>query len=106
MVSLTRVHLTSAAIALVALQLSLATGSPLHEDPITICDSYDLGNKNFPGRGSEIEEDSNCVVIKQGKLAKATSRKLETALDGDIKKLEDSFGTKMETTLKNLPTSA
>ncbi|ETP28337.1 hypothetical protein F442_22370, partial [Phytophthora nicotianae P10297] len=66
MVSLTRVHLTSAAIALVALQLSLATGSPLHEDPITICDSYDLGNKNFPGRGSEIEEDSNCVVIKQG----------------------------------------
>ncbi|ETP26631.1 hypothetical protein F441_00723 [Phytophthora nicotianae CJ01A1] len=70
MVSLTRVHLTSAAIALVALQLSLATGSPLHEDPTTICDSYDLGNKNFPGRGSEIEEDSNCVVIKQGNWRK------------------------------------
>ncbi|KAF4033755.1 Transglutaminase elicitor [Phytophthora infestans] len=101
---MTRARLASAAIALV--QLKPVMGSSLQDDPVTICSSYDLGDKNFPGRGTEIEDNDNCVVIKNGRSTKVKSRKLETALGGDIKKLEDFFGSKMEMKLSNLPSSA
>ncbi|KAF4028393.1 Transglutaminase elicitor [Phytophthora infestans] len=103
---MTRARLASAAIALVILQLKPVMGSSLEDDLVTICSSYDLGDKNFPGRGTEIEDNDNCVVIKNGRSTKVKSRKLETALGGDIKKLEDFFGSKMEMKLSNLPSSA
>ncbi|KAI9987100.1 hypothetical protein PInf_022958 [Phytophthora infestans] len=67
---MTRARLASAAIALVLLQLKPVMGSSLQDDPVTICSYYDLGDKNFPGRGTEIEDNDNCVVIKNGRSTK------------------------------------
>ncbi|ETK71792.1 hypothetical protein F441_21512 [Phytophthora nicotianae CJ01A1] len=101
------IRFVSAAIACVALQLQIhaVAATSLKDDPVTTCTSYDIGNKNFPGRGSEIEDDGTCIVIVPGNPS-ASKRKLEAILDNDIIKLEDFFGAKMEKKLKNLPTSA
>ncbi|KAF1786922.1 Transglutaminase elicitor [Phytophthora cactorum] len=97
----------SAAIAFVALQLQInaVTASSLKDDPVTTCTSYDLSDKNFPGRGSEIEDDGTCSVTVPENPGKP-KRKLEAVKGDDILKLEEFFGAKMERKLKNLPTSA
>ncbi|KAF1788875.1 Transglutaminase elicitor [Phytophthora cactorum] len=76
------VRFFSAAIAFVALQLQInaVTASSLKDDPVTTCTSYDLSDKNFPGR--------------------------ESIWNEDIAKLEEFFKTRMEMKLKKLPTSA
>ncbi|POM78176.1 Transglutaminase elicitor-like protein, partial [Phytophthora palmivora] len=62
MVSKPSTYLATAVITLVALQVQHATSSSLEYDPYTTCTSYDIGNKNFPGRGTEIEDDGTCTV--------------------------------------------
>ncbi|KAE8880537.1 hypothetical protein PF005_g24709 [Phytophthora fragariae] len=56
------VYLASAAVALVALQMHQVAASSLKFDPFTTCTSYNIGDESFPGRGSEIIDDGNCVV--------------------------------------------
>ncbi|ETL78638.1 hypothetical protein L917_20583, partial [Phytophthora nicotianae] len=46
-----------AAIVALHLQLNEVDASSLNDDPVTTCTSYEIGNKNFPGRGTEIEDD-------------------------------------------------
>lgn len=55
-------YIVVTAVALVALQLQQIAASSLQFDPYTTCNSYNIGDKNFPGRGTEIEDDGNCVV--------------------------------------------
>lgn len=56
------VYLLPAAVALAALQTQQAAATSLEFDPFTTCHSYEIRNKNFPGRGGEIKDDGNCVV--------------------------------------------
>ncbi|KAG6953012.1 hypothetical protein JG688_00013025, partial [Phytophthora aleatoria] len=96
-----------AAIAFVALQLQInaVTAAPLKEATVNTCSSYDLANKNFPGRGTEIEDDGTCSVTVPENPGKP-KRKLEVVKGDDILKLEEFFGVNMKRKLKNLPTSA
>ncbi|KAG2787419.1 hypothetical protein JG687_00018830 [Phytophthora cactorum] len=99
----------STAIALFALrlQISVVAATSLTDDPVTTCTSYDLGNKNFPGRGAEIEDDGTCTVsVPEPENPGTSTRKLEAIVRDDATKLEEFFGAKMERKLKNLPTSA
>ncbi|OWY99932.1 Transglutaminase elicitor, partial [Phytophthora megakarya] len=59
-------HLFAAVVAIAALQLHQVTASSLQTDPTTTCTSYNISDKNFPGRGSEIEDDGTCVVTVPG----------------------------------------
>lgn len=60
------VYLVSAAVALVTLQMDQVTSSSLAFDPFTTCNSYNIGDESFPGRGTEIPDDGNCVVTLPG----------------------------------------
>ncbi|ETN15914.1 hypothetical protein PPTG_06179 [Phytophthora nicotianae INRA-310] len=93
------------AIVALHLQINAVTALSLNDDPITKSTSCDLGNKNFPGRGTEIEDDGTCTVTVPENPSTA-NRKLESILNEDIAKLEEFFKFKMEVKLKNLPTSA
>ncbi|KAG4037360.1 hypothetical protein PC123_g27074 [Phytophthora cactorum] len=106
-ISMRTVRFFSAAIAFVALQLQInaVTASSLKDDPVTTCTSYDLSDKNFPGRGSEIEDDGTCSVTVPENPS-TSKRKLESIWNEDIAKLEEFFKTRMEMKLKKLPTSA
>ncbi|ETL25413.1 hypothetical protein L914_20601, partial [Phytophthora nicotianae] len=94
-----------AAIVALHLQLNEVDASSLNDDPVTTCTSYEIGNKNFPGRGTEIEDDGTCTVTVP-ENPNTANRKLESILNEDIAKLEEFFKSKMEVKLKNLPTSA
>ncbi|OWY93229.1 Transglutaminase elicitor, partial [Phytophthora megakarya] len=164
-------HLFAAVVAIAALQLHQVAASSLQTDPTTTCNSYDLSDDNFPGRGTEIEDDGNCVVtvpedpngpkaanispapVTQPNLLSKMStapadpvftkvgteimsekiptagtdqeaylashvltpttaspggpnhRRLESTTSNDIETLEGHFKVKLETKLKNLPTS-
>ncbi|ETL78647.1 hypothetical protein L917_20574, partial [Phytophthora nicotianae] len=93
------------AIVALHLQINAVTALSLNDDPITTSTSYEIGNKNFPGRGTEIEDDGTCTVTVPENPSTA-NRKLESILNEDIAKLEEFFKSKMEVKLKNLPTSA
>ncbi|OWZ19780.1 hypothetical protein PHMEG_0005921 [Phytophthora megakarya] len=99
-------YLVSAAVALVALQLQYATGSSLEFDPYTTCTSYNIGDDNFPGRGTEIVDDGTCTVTVPEDPNRPAGRKLEWVSGDDIADLEAHFGSPLELKLKNLPTSA
>ncbi|ETO60305.1 hypothetical protein F444_21460 [Phytophthora nicotianae P1976] len=101
------IRFVSTAISFIALyqQISSVVASSLQDDPVTTCSSYDLSNKNFPGRGTAIEDDGTCKVTVPGNRG-APHRKLEVIEGSDTAKLEEYFGVKLETKLKNLPTSA
>ncbi|KAL4094907.1 hypothetical protein PRIC1_010558 [Phytophthora ramorum] len=122
-------YLVSAAVAFVALQMQQSAATSLQYDPYTTCTSYDIGDENFPGRGTEVRDDGTCTVTvpedpnrpanpdayatKQGSstpssatsTTSTTSRKLEWVSSDDIVTLEAYFGTSLETKLKDLPTS-
>ncbi|POM73825.1 Hypothetical protein PHPALM_9293, partial [Phytophthora palmivora] len=103
MVYTLRVFLVTVTFAL--LQTQQTTATPLRDDPVTDCSSFDLNNKNFPGRGSEIEDDGTCTVIVPGDPSTAY-RKLEGVSNDDIAELEEHFGTTFELKMKNLPISS
>ncbi|POM74987.1 Transglutaminase elicitor-like protein [Phytophthora palmivora] len=98
--------LVLAAVTLAALQVQHADASSLEYDPYTTCTSYDIDNKNFPGRDSEIEDDGTCTVTVPEDPNRPPNRKLEEVYGDDIADLEAYFGTPLERKLKNLPTSA
>ncbi|POM57549.1 Hypothetical protein PHPALM_37919 [Phytophthora palmivora] len=98
--------LVLAVVTFVTLQVQHAGASSLEYDPYTTCTSYDIGDKNFPGRGSEIEDDGACTVTVPEDPNRPSSRKLEEIYGDDIAELEAYFGTPLERKLKNLPTSA
>ncbi|GMF45011.1 unnamed protein product [Phytophthora lilii] len=102
------VHIIFIALAFLALQTQQAAASSLQNDPYTTCTSYDINNKNFPGRGSDIEDDGTCTVTVPNDPTqhKSAGRKLEADSSEDIAKLEAFFGKKMETKLEALPTMA
>ncbi|GMF24848.1 unnamed protein product [Phytophthora lilii] len=62
MVYMPSAYLASAAAAFVALQMQQTSATSLQYDPYTTCTSYDIGNQNFPGRGSEIVDDGTCTI--------------------------------------------
>ncbi|GMF10251.1 unnamed protein product [Phytophthora lilii] len=104
---MTSAYLASVALGFAALQMYDAAAISLQYDPYTTCTSYDINNKNFPGRGSDIDDDGTCTVTvpNDPSQPKPTGRKLEVDSNDDLMKLEKFFGTKMETQLENLPTS-
>ncbi|KAL4094906.1 hypothetical protein PRIC1_010557 [Phytophthora ramorum] len=55
-------YLVSAAVAFVALQMQQSAATSLQYDPYTTCTSYDIGDENFPGRGTEVHDDGTCTV--------------------------------------------
>ncbi|KAJ8517724.1 hypothetical protein ON010_g18290 [Phytophthora cinnamomi] len=59
-----RTCLVAAALALVAMQPQQITASPLKDDLVTECSSFDLNNPDFPGRGTEIPDNGACTITQ------------------------------------------
>ncbi|POM63253.1 hypothetical protein PHPALM_27461, partial [Phytophthora palmivora] len=77
-------------VTLAALQLQHAAASSLEYDPYTTCTSYDIGDKNFPGRDSE-QDDGTCTVTVPEDPNRPPNRKLEEVYGDDIADLEAYF---------------
>ncbi|OWZ04518.1 hypothetical protein PHMEG_00023564 [Phytophthora megakarya] len=99
-------YLIPAAVTFAALQLQYTAASSLEYAPYTACTSYDIGDDNFPGRGTEIVDDGKCTVTFPEDPNRPASRKLEWVYGNDILDLEAHFGSSLEYKLKNLPMSA